>query len=83
MMILVVIMMLGQCMLPERAFDNSESNDYTWSDEVYSFWLWWVSQQNVETCKQALDDTRKMCIELLIITVYGKAIPTPNSIHLW
>ena len=35
--ILVIIMMLGQCMLPVIASDNGESNDYAWSDGVYSF----------------------------------------------
>ena len=34
-------------------------NDYTQSERVYSFWLYWVSQQKVGTGKQALGDTRK------------------------
>ena len=37
--ILVYVMMLGQCMLPVIASDNSECNDYTWSDGVYNFRL--------------------------------------------
>ena len=65
LVILVVIMMLGQCMLPEIAFDNSESNDDTWSDGVYSFRLCWVSQ--------ALGN--KMCLEMQIFTVCDKATP--------
>ena len=35
--IMILVIMMGQCMLPNRASDNDESNDYTRSDGVYRF----------------------------------------------
>ena len=42
-----------------HCFWHGESNAYTRSDRMYSFWLYWISQQKVGTCKQALADTDK------------------------
>ena len=44
--ILVIIMMLGQCMLPVIDFNNGESNEYTRLSLMECIaWLCWVSQQ--------------------------------------
>ena len=35
--IVILVIMMGQCMLPDRASDNDDSNDYTQSDGLYRF----------------------------------------------
>ena len=43
----------------KHCFCHGELKAYAWSNGVYSFWLCWVSQQKVETCKQTWADAHK------------------------